>query len=49
MDLQTLHEKLVKGEITSADLVKEALEKANATQEEINAFVTIFVEEFHNL
>ena len=41
MDLQTLHEKLVKGEITSADLVKEALEKANATQEEINAFVTI--------
>lgn len=39
--IEELHEKLVKGEIKSADLIKEALEKANKQQDEINSFVTI--------
>ncbi len=36
-----IHEALVKGEVTSDELVKEALEKSHKVQEETNAFVTI--------
>ena len=36
-----IHEALVKGEVTSDELVKEALEKSHEVQEKTNAFVTI--------
>ena len=39
--LEDIHEKLIKKEITSEDLVKESLEKAKKYQSEYNAFVTI--------
>ena len=36
-----IHEALKRKEITSADLIKESLEKAHKIQEKTNAFVTI--------
>ncbi len=36
-----LHEALQKGEVTSDDLIKEALQKAHQVQDKCNAFVTI--------
>lgn len=41
LSIKELHEKLVKKEITSESLVKEALEKAHKYQEEFNPFVSI--------
>ena len=39
--IKEIHEALVKGEVTSEELVKEALAKSHEVQEECNAFVTI--------
>ena len=39
--IEELHELLVKGEVTSDELVKESLELSHKVQEECNAFVTI--------
>ena len=39
--IEELHELLVKGEVTSDELVKEALERSHEIQEKCNAFVTI--------
>lgn len=39
--IEEIHEALKKGEVTSQDLIKEALEKSHKLQEECNAFVTI--------
>ena len=39
--LVEIHESLKKKEVTSADLIKESLEKAHEIQEKTNAFVTI--------
>ena len=39
--IKELHEELLNGKIKSEDLVKESLEKAKASNNEINAFVTI--------
>ena len=39
--IEELHELLIKGEVTSSDLVKESLEKSYEVQEKCNAFVTI--------
>ncbi|MBR1718458.1 MAG: Asp-tRNA(Asn)/Glu-tRNA(Gln) amidotransferase subunit GatA, partial [Bacilli bacterium] len=39
--VEELHELLVKGEVTSEELVKEALEKSKEVQDKYNAFVTI--------
>ena len=39
--LEELHEKLIKKEISSDELVKESLEKSHQLQDELNAFVTI--------
>ncbi|MBE6151888.1 MAG: Asp-tRNA(Asn)/Glu-tRNA(Gln) amidotransferase subunit GatA [Firmicutes bacterium] len=39
--IEELHELLVKGEVTSDELVKESLEKSYEVQEKCNAFVTI--------
>ena len=39
--IKELHEMLVKGEVTSDELVKEALELAHSNQEMCNSFVTI--------
>ncbi len=41
LGIEKLHEMLVKGEITSSDLVAEALKKSHEVQEKCNAFVTI--------
>ncbi|MDD4706160.1 MAG: amidase family protein [Bacilli bacterium] len=39
--IKNLHEKLINKEITSEDLIKEAILKAENSQKELNAFVTI--------
>ena len=39
--IKELHEELIKGNITSDELVKESLEKSHEVQEKCNAFVTI--------
>ncbi len=39
--IEELHEDLINGQVTSEDLVKEALEKTHEVQEKCNAFVTI--------
>lgn len=39
--IEELHELLKKGEVTSEELVKEALDKAHKVQKKLNAFVTI--------
>ena len=39
--IEELHELLVKGEVTSEELVKESLELSHEVQEKCNAFVTI--------
>ncbi len=39
--IEELHELLIKGEVTSSDLVKESLERSHEIQEKCNAFVTI--------
>ena len=39
--IKELHEELKSGNITSEELVKEALEKSHEVQEKCNAFVTI--------
>ena len=39
--IEELHEMLVKGEVTSDELVKESLELSHEVQEKCNAFVTI--------
>ena len=39
--IEEIHEALVKGEVTSKDLIKEALEKSHEMQDKCNAFVTI--------
>ena len=41
LGIEKLHEILKKGEVTSADLIKEALEKSHRVQDKCNAFVTI--------
>ncbi len=41
LGIEKLHDMLKKGEITSDDLVKEAISKSHETQEKCNAFVTI--------
>ena len=41
--IKELHEMLVKGEVTSEELVKESLELAHKNQIECNSFVTILV------
>ena len=39
--IEELHELLVKGEVTSDELVKESLELSHEVQDKCNAFVTI--------
>ena len=39
--IEELHDLLIKGEVTSAELVKEAIEKSHVINEKYNAFVTI--------
>ena len=39
--IEELHEMLVKGEVTSEELVKESLERSHEIQDKCNAFVTI--------
>lgn len=39
--IEELHEMLVKGEVTSDELVKESLERSHEIQDKCNAFVTI--------
>ena len=39
--IEELHELLIKGEVTSDELVKESLERSHEIQEKCNAFVTI--------
>ena len=39
--IEEVHEALVKGEVTSKDLIKEALEKSHEIEDKCNAFVTI--------
>ena len=39
--IEEIHEALIKGEVTSADLIKESLKKSHEVQEKYNAFVTI--------
>ena len=39
--IEELHEMLVKGEVTSDELVKESLELSHEVQDKCNAFVTI--------
>ena len=39
--IEELHELLVKGEVTSEELIKESIEKAKEVQKKYNAFVTI--------
>ena len=39
--IEELHELLVKGEVTSEELIKESLKRSHEVQEECNAFVTI--------
>ncbi len=39
--IEELHDMLVKGEVTSDELVKESLERSHEVQEKCNAFVTI--------
>ena len=39
--IEEIHEALVKGEVTSKDLIKEALKKSHEVQDKCNAFVTI--------
>ena len=39
--IEELHELLIKGEVTSDELVKEAIKKSHELQEKCNAFVTI--------
>lgn len=41
LSIKELHEKLVNGEVTSDELVKESLELAHKNQSECNSFVTI--------
>ena len=41
LGIKALHEKLVNGEITSKELVNEAIKKAKKVQDKCNAFVTI--------
>ena len=43
-DIESLHELLKKGEITSAELIKESLTKAHEVAQKTNAFVTIIDE-----
>lgn len=42
--IEELHELLIKGEVTSDELVKESLELSHKVQEKFNAFVTILDE-----
>lgn len=39
--IEEIHDALVKGEVTSKELIKESLEKSHEIQDECNAFVTI--------
>ena len=39
--IEAIHEVLVKGEVTSKELIEESLEKSHKLQEKCNAFVTI--------
>ncbi len=39
--IEELHDMLIKGEVTSQDLIKESLEMSHKIQDECNAFVTI--------
>ena len=39
--IEKIHESLVKGEVTSKELIEESLEKSHKLQEKCNAFVTI--------
>ena len=39
--IEELHELLIKGEVSSQDLIKESIEKSHEIQEKYNAFVTI--------
>lgn len=39
--IEEIHEALKKGEVTSEELIKEALQKSHSVQEKYNAFVTI--------
>ena len=39
--IEELHDMLVKGEVTSEELVKESLERSHEVQDKCNAFVTI--------
>lgn len=41
LSIETLHEKLINGEITSDELVKESIKKSHELQEKCNTFVTI--------
>lgn len=41
LSIEELHEKLVKGEVTSDELVKESLELSHEVQDKYNSFVTI--------
>lgn len=42
--IEEIHEALKNGEVTSAELIKESLEKSHEVQEKCNAFVTILDE-----
>ena len=39
--IEELHELLIKGKVTSEDLIKESLEQSHKIQDKYNAFVTI--------
>ena len=39
--IEELHEMLVKGDVTSDELVKESLKRSHEIQDKCNAFVTI--------
>lgn len=41
LSIEELHEKLLNGELTSKELIKESLEKSHEVQDKYNAFVTI--------
>ncbi len=41
LSIEELHEKLINGEVTSEELIKESLEKTHEVQDNCNAFATI--------
>ena len=42
LDIKTLHNKLINNEITSDELVKEAIQNSNNCQKDCNAFDYIY-------